>query len=68
MAARCLATGWSSAISTQMYSTFDLVLSMERTWSPIFHGPEFPLRVWSPELATKEEPSLARSEPSLSSA
>eukprot|EP00964_Phaeocystis_antarctica_P056167 scaffold33106_cov70-Phaeocystis_antarctica.AAC.6 len=59
-AARCLATGWSPAISTQMYSTFALVLSMERTWSPIFHGPEFPLRVWSPEFATKEEPSLAR--------
>ena len=57
--------GWSSAISTQMYSTFALVLSMERTWSPAVHGPEFPLRVWSPEFATKEEPSLAISEPSF---
>merc|ERR1740133_63956 len=40
--ARCVFLGWSSAISTQMYSTFALVLSMERTWSPAVHGPEFP--------------------------
>merc|ERR1740133_96613 len=47
---RCLFLGWSSAISTQMYSMFSLVVSMERTWSPAVHGPELTLRVWSPEL------------------